>query len=93
MLRYFAQAVLLLRFVRQHTAVTDLARDNHISLSSAYRYLHETLDVIAVQALNLSEVISEAVRAGHEHLLLNGTLIPRRSHPRPRPRSRWLVLR
>ncbi|WP_432489310.1 transposase family protein [Kineococcus sp. SYSU DK018] len=71
----FAQAVLLLRFMRQRAAVSDLARDSAISLSSAYRYLHEALDVIATQAPCLSTVITEAVRAGHEYLLLDGTLI------------------
>ncbi|MFD0481404.1 hypothetical protein ACFQ46_02260 [Kineococcus sp. GCM10028916] len=35
---YFAQAVLL-RFMRQHAAIADLARDNSISLSTTYRCL------------------------------------------------------
>lgn len=72
----FAQAVLLLRFMRQRAAVADLARDNTVSLSSAYRYLHEALDVLADQAPDLADVIEDALKAGHEHLLLDGTSIP-----------------
>ncbi|WP_432537471.1 transposase family protein [Kineococcus arenarius] len=86
----FAQAVLLLRFMRQRAAVADLARDNTISLSSAYRYLHEALDVLAAQAPDLSEVVAEAVRRGTEHLLLDGTLIATdRVRDRTGRRDRW----
>jgi hypothetical protein len=46
-------SVLLLRFMRQRAAIADLAVDNFVSLSTAYRYLHETLDVVADQAPDL----------------------------------------
>ncbi|WP_337063500.1 transposase family protein [Kineococcus sp. G2] len=86
----FAQAVLLLRFMRQRAAVADLARDNTVSLSSAYRYLHEALDVLAAQAPELPEVVAEAVSAGTEHLLLDGTLIETdRVYDRTGQRDRW----
>ncbi|WP_432507703.1 transposase family protein [Kineococcus arenarius] len=71
----FDQAVLLLRFMRQRTAVADLARDNGISLSTAYRYLHEALDVVAAEAPRLDEVVVQAAQDDFEHLLLDGTLI------------------
>ena len=80
----FVQAVRLLRFMRQRAAVGYLARDNDISLSTAYRYLHEALDVLAAQAPDLPEVVAGAVRRGQEHLLLDGT---HRHRPRPRPRQ------
>ncbi|PRY03649.1 DDE superfamily endonuclease [Kineococcus rhizosphaerae] len=86
----FAHAVLLLRFMRQRATVADLARDNTISLSSAYRYLHEALDVLAGQAPDLSDVVADAVHRGTEHLLLDGTLIPTdRIHDRTGRRDRW----
>ncbi len=86
----FAQAVLLLRFVRQRATVADLARDNTISLSSAYRYLHEALDVLADQAPELSDVVADAVHRGTEHPLLDGTLIATdRVHDRTGQRDRW----
>ena len=71
----FTQAVLLLRFMRQRAAVLDLAVDHGVSLSTAYRYLHEALDVIADQAPDLAEVVENALKAGNQHLLLDGTLI------------------
>ncbi|WP_432489694.1 transposase family protein [Kineococcus sp. SYSU DK018] len=86
----FAQAVLLLRFMRQRAAIADLARDNTISLSSAYRYLHEALDVLAAQAPELPEVVADAVHSGTEHFLLDGTLIPTdRVHDRTGQGDRW----
>lgn len=59
-----AQAVLVLRWFRQCAAVADLARDNEISLSSAYRYLHEAVDVLAAHAPDLPDVIEQALAAG-----------------------------
>lgn len=86
----FAQAVLLLRFMRQRTAVADLARDNAVSLKTAYRYLHEALDVLAAQAPDLPEVVAGAVSRGTEHLLLDGTLIETdRVHDAGSRRDRW----
>ncbi|WP_432545866.1 transposase family protein [Kineococcus sp. SYSU DK004] len=85
----FAQAVLLLRFKRQRTAVADLARDNAASLKTAYRYLPEALDVLAAQAADLPEVVAEAVNKGTEHLLLDGTLMETdRVHDRGSRRDR-----
>jgi hypothetical protein len=86
----FAQAVLLLRFMRQRAAVADSTRDNSVSLKTAYRYLHEALDVLAAQAPELPEVIARAVSRGTEHLLLDGTLIDTdRVHDSGSQRDRW----
>ncbi|PPK90165.1 DDE superfamily endonuclease [Kineococcus xinjiangensis] len=86
----FAQAVLLLRFMRQRAAVADLARDNKIALKTAYRYLHEALDVLAAEAPDLPDVVTAAVKRGEEHLLLDGTLIDTdRVHDPGGQRDRW----
>ena len=76
--------------MRQHATVADVARDNAVSLKTAYRYLHEALDVLAAQAPDLPEVIDAAMNRGTEHLLLDGTLIEtdRVSDPGSR-RDRW----
>lgn len=52
----WAQAVLLLRFFRDATAIAALARDNHIALATAYRYVHEGIDVLAEQVPDLHQV-------------------------------------
>ncbi|WP_170127295.1 transposase family protein [Kineococcus rhizosphaerae] len=86
----FAQAVLLLRFMRQRAAVADLARDNAVSLKTAYRYLHEALDVLAAEAPELPEVVAKAVTRRTEHLLLDGTLIESdRVHDPGGQKDRW----
>lgn len=86
----FAQAVLLLRFMRQRAAIADLARDNAVSLSTTYRHLHEALQVIAAEAPDLPDVIATALKRGEEHLLLDGTLIDTdRIHDRDSSSDRW----
>ena len=71
----WSQAVLVLRWLRQRAGLRDLARDNGISPATAYRYLHEGLDVLADQAPDLHEVLTTARTEGLTHLLLDGTLI------------------
>lgn len=41
------QAILVLRWFKDATRVHLLARDAGISVATAYRYLHEAIDVIA----------------------------------------------
>src|SRR3954454_6253135 len=48
-----APAVLVLRWFLDATRVSQLATDNGISLSTAYRYLHEGIDVLAAVAAGL----------------------------------------
>ncbi len=81
---------MLLRFMRQRAAIADLAADNNISLSTAYRCLHEALDVVANQVPELVDVVQRAFKAGYEHLLLDGTLIPTdRVHDSGLGSDRW----
>jgi hypothetical protein len=56
--------------------MTQLTCDNAISSSTGYRYLHEGLEVLAAQVPSLAKVISAAREAGHEHVGLDGTLVP-----------------
>jgi hypothetical protein len=56
--------------------VRVLARDAGVSIATAYRYVHEAIDVIAAQAPELPEVLAEALRQGWAFVCLDGTLIP-----------------
>ena len=47
-----------------------------MSIATAYRYLHEGLDVIAVHAPDLADVLNRAHAAGLAFLCLDGTLVP-----------------
>src|SRR3982750_677693 len=46
----YRQAVLVLRWFLDGTRLAQLAADNRIGRSTAYRYLHEGIDVLAAQA-------------------------------------------
>lgn len=71
----FDQGVLALRWMLDATRVAQLAVDNAMSLSTAYRYVHEVLAVLATQAPTLHQALVAARAAGHRHVMIDGTLI------------------
>ncbi|WP_435875720.1 HARBI1 family protein [Nonomuraea jabiensis] len=71
----FKQAVMVLRWFLDGTRVKQLSRDNNIGRSTAYRLLHEGVDVLAAQAPDLQTALERAAEAGLTHLNLDGTLI------------------
>ena len=72
----FWQAVLGLRWFRDHTTAEALARDHGISRATAYRYLDEVIAVLAEQAPDLHEALERAQDEGLPHVILDGTIIP-----------------
>jgi DDE superfamily endonuclease len=70
------QVVLVLRWLRHRLDLRTLAGEVGLSIATAYRYLHEALDVIAAHAPNLEAVLAGAHAAGLPFLCLDGTLIP-----------------
>lgn len=71
----FDQAVAFLRWMIDATKIAALAVDNAIGLSTTYRYLAEALDVVAAQAPELDQALTEAKDAGYRHVMIDGTLI------------------
>ncbi len=71
----FRQAVLVLRWFRDHTCVHCLARDAGISQATGYRYLHEGIDALAAEAPGLAGVLERCQREGLPFVILDGTLI------------------
>src|SRR5512142_1885837 len=71
----FRQAVLVLRWFVDATRLAQLAADNRIGVSTAYRYLHEGIDVLAAVAPGLRGALLAARAAGHTHVHLDGTLV------------------
>ena len=71
----WAQAVMVLRWFKDGTALWLLARDTRISQATAYRYLHEALDVIADRLPDLHEVLERGLAEGWAYLCLDGTLL------------------
>lgn len=70
------QAKLLLRWYRDGVRVVDLGRDHGVSQATAYRYLHEGIDVLAAAAPELHEALGKAQENGLPYVSLDGTLIP-----------------
>ena len=81
----YEQAVLILRWFRDATAIDALARDNHISRATGYRYVDEGVQVLADQAPDLYEVLEHARLSPEDPLILDGKLFPcdRCSEPGP----------
>uniref|UniRef100_UPI0037C8321C transposase family protein n=1 Tax=Lysinibacillus fusiformis TaxID=28031 RepID=UPI0037C8321C len=71
----FGQAVLVLRWFRDRTDPTALARDHHISRATAYRYLNEAIEILADQAPDLHQCLRHAQAQELPHLILDGTVI------------------
>lgn len=84
----FRQAVLVIRWFLDGTRVAQLAGDNAVSASTVYAYLHEGIGVLAAQAPGLEAALLAAKVAGHEHVMIDGTLIrtDRCRTPGPTPR-------
>lgn len=70
----YKQAVLVLRWFRDGTCVQALARDNHISRATGYRYIDEGLMVLAGQAPDLYQVLEHARTTPEEPIVLDGKL-------------------
>jgi hypothetical protein len=71
----YRQAVLVLRWFVDGTRLAQLAADNRIGSSTAYRYLHEGIDVLAAAAPGLRGALLAARAAGHAHVTVDGTLV------------------
>jgi len=71
----YRQAVLVLRWFVDGTRLAQLAADHRIGRSTAYRYLHEGIDVLAAAAPGLRGALLAARAAGHAHVTVDGTLI------------------
>lgn len=69
------QAILVLRWFCDGTRMSQLARDNAISRSTAYDYLHEGIDVLATRSPGLHGALLAAKAAGHDYVTIDGTLI------------------
>jgi hypothetical protein len=87
----YRQAVLVLRWLRADTPMRLLARDAGMGISTAYRYLHEGIDVLAAHAPDLHQALEEAKNAGLTHVNLDGIVIAtdRVATPGPNHADLW----
>jgi hypothetical protein len=70
------QALLVLAYLRKGDTFAELAAGFGVGTATAWRYVNETADLLAGRAPKLKRAISDAKRAGHAYVILDGTLIP-----------------
>src|SRR3954447_20019173 len=71
----YRQAVLVLRWFCDGTRLAQLAADNRIGSSTAYRCLHEGIDALAARSPGLRGALLAARAAGHTYVHVDGTLV------------------
>jgi hypothetical protein len=69
------QAILVLRWFLEGARMTQLIRDNMVSATTGYDYLHEGIDVLAARSPGLHGALLAAKAAGYGHVSIDGTLI------------------
>jgi hypothetical protein len=70
------QALLVLAYLRKGETFAQLAAGFGIGRTTAWRYVNETVALLAARAPRLRTAVSDAGRAGHAYVILDGTLIP-----------------
>lgn len=70
------QAVFALVWFRERRNITVLGRGMGISQATAYRYLHEAIDVLAAQAPDLHSALERVRAGGWAYVILDGIVIP-----------------
>jgi hypothetical protein len=70
------QALLVLVYLRKGETFALLAAGLEVSTTTAWRYVNETVDLLAARAPKLRQAIRDAKGAGHAYVILDGTLIP-----------------
>jgi hypothetical protein len=70
------QALLVLVYLRKGETFADLAAGFGVGTSTAWRYVEETVALLAARAPKLRTAIRAAKKAGYAYLVLDGTLIP-----------------
>jgi hypothetical protein len=70
------QALLVLAYLRKGETFAELAAGFGIGTATAWRYVNETVALLAARAPKLRRALAKARDAGHAYLVIDGTLIP-----------------
>ena len=70
------QALLVLAYLRKGETFAGLAAGFAVGTTTAWRYVSETVDLLAARAPKLRTAVRDAVRAGYAYVVVDGTLIP-----------------
>jgi hypothetical protein len=70
------QALLVLAYLRKGETFTELAAGFGIGTTTAWRYVSETVALLAARSPKLRKALRDAKKAGHAHVIIDGTLVP-----------------
>ena len=70
------EALLVLAYLRKGETFDDLAAGFGVGTTTAWRYVNETVELLAARAPKLRRAVRDAKNAGHAYVILDGTLIP-----------------
>jgi hypothetical protein len=69
------QALLVLAYLRKGETFADLAAGFGVGTTTAWRYVNETVELLAARAPKLRAAVRNAKKAGYAYVVLDGTLI------------------
>jgi hypothetical protein len=70
------QALLVLAYLRKGETFTEVGAGFGVGTATAWRYVTETVALLAARAPKLRQALAAARDAGHAYLVIDGTLIP-----------------
>jgi dienelactone hydrolase len=70
------QALLVLAYLRKGETFAGLAPGFGIGTATTWRYVTETVALLAARAPKLRRALTAAQQAGHDYVVIDGTLIP-----------------
>jgi Helix-turn-helix of DDE superfamily endonuclease/DDE superfamily endonuclease len=70
------QALLVLAYLRKGETFAELAAGFGVGTATAWRYVNETVALLAARAPKLRRAVRDAKKAGHAYVVIDGTLIP-----------------
>ena len=75
-LNHGQQALLVLVYLRKGETFAELAAGFGVGTATAWRYVNETVALLAARAPKLRRAVRDAKKAGHAYVVVDGTLIP-----------------
>ena len=70
------QALLVLAYLRKGETFAELAAGFGVGTATAWRYVTETVALLAARSPKLRQALRDAGKAGHGYLVIDGTVIP-----------------
>ncbi len=70
------QALLVLAYLREGETFAELAAGFGVGISTAWRFVNETVAPLAGRAPKLRRAVRDAKKAGYAYVVVDGTLIP-----------------